>query len=444
MADILTAKGKETFRVLVVDDEENVLRSLRRLFIDEDFETFTAPSAREGIELIKRQEFALILSDQRMPEMGGAEFLEKARELSPDSVRIILTGYADINAAINAINKGGAYMYLSKPWDDNNLLLTVRDAVQRYALLKENKYLTELTKKQNDRLEKWNAELEIHVQKQTIELSRQNKELEKLLEKGRKNLRDFITAFSNLIELRDKTLQSHSKNVASLSSSIATKMKLGSAESETIIIAAYLHDIGKVGVPDIALLKGISELNREELREYMKHPVTGQSAIDSIEDFREVGTLIRHHHEWYNGKGFPDKLKGKDIPLGARILAIADELDVLVEGDYSIPATEGALKKIHSSLHTQFDPALYEFLEAVARENMKNFSATTSNVEMEIGIKDLIPGMVLSRDMRSGTGFLLLSKGTTLDSKSVETLKRSYYLDPSKTGVFVRVKNIQS
>jgi len=109
------SSNEESPKILFVDDEENVLRALKRLFFDENFEIYTAPSGKAGLEILKGCEIAVIVSDQKMPEMSGAEFLEKATELSPDSIRIVLTGYADVNAAINAINKGGAYRYITKP-----------------------------------------------------------------------------------------------------------------------------------------------------------------------------------------------------------------------------------------------------------------------------------------------------------------------------------------
>ena len=137
-------------RILFVDDEENVLRSLKRLFMSEDYTVLTALSGPDGLAVLKEVEVPVIISDQRMPVMTGAEFLEKSRELSPDSVRIILTGYADVEAAIGAINRGGAYRYVSKPWNDNELLLVIKDAFDKYRLVKENKYLTELTIQQND------------------------------------------------------------------------------------------------------------------------------------------------------------------------------------------------------------------------------------------------------------------------------------------------------
>ncbi len=137
-------------KILFVDDEENVIRSLQRLFIDEGYDIFAVTSAGKGLEILRDNEIAVIVSDQRMPQMSGAEFLEAARKIRPDSVRIILTGYADAQTAIDAINKGGAYRYIAKPWNDDDLILAVRGAVEQYRLIGENRRLVELTKKQNE------------------------------------------------------------------------------------------------------------------------------------------------------------------------------------------------------------------------------------------------------------------------------------------------------
>jgi HD-GYP domain-containing protein (c-di-GMP phosphodiesterase class II) len=232
-------------------------------------------------------------------------------------------------------------------------------------------------------------------------------------------------------------MRNHSNNVALLSKSIAEEIGLTSLETETIAVGAQLHDIGKIGAPDIILIKNIDELSSDEMAEYVKHPIRGQAAIDGIEDFRGPGILVRHHHEWYNGKGFPDGLKGENIPIGARIISIADSLDRTLQGE--MRSIDTALIQIKSMLASQFDAALYASLEKAAR---KLFSSIIRNdiVEIELNTKDLSPGMILSRDVSTGTGLLLLRKGTVLNEKNIETLKRAVYLDPSKRGIFVTTK----
>ncbi|MBI5213259.1 MAG: response regulator [Nitrospirae bacterium] len=429
---------KEIFNILFVDDEENVLRSLKRLFIDDsNIEVFTALSGKAGLEILKNNDIAVIVSDQRMPEMSGAQFLEKAKRLQPDSVRIVLTGYADVNAAMDAINKGGAFKYITKPWDDNDLMLSVLNSIETYRLKKENRRLSELTKKQNEELKKWNTELEFYVQQHTVELTKQNKELNTLNEKLKTNLKEFITAFSNLIELRDKTVRSHSNTVAALSEGIAEKLGLSKSEVDAITTAAQLHDIGKIGIPDIVLFKNTDELTPDEMEEYTKHPVRGQAAVDPVEELREAGMLIRSHHEWHDGNGFPDRLSGNKIPLGSRIIAIADKLDRLTSGGAGKLSIESALNVVKSLSGIQFDPELYGMLHEVAREKITINVGAADAMEVELRPKDLMPGLIVSRDVMTGTGLLLLRKGMTLNERNIETMKRGYHIDPSKSGIFV-------
>ena len=424
--------------ILFVDDEENVLRSLKRLFVSQEYEVLTALSGGEGLAILKDIEVPVIVSDQRMPVMTGAEFLEKSRPLSPDAVRIILTGYADVEAAIGAINRGGAYRYVSKPWNDSDLLRVIKDAFEKYHLVRENQYLTELTTKQNEELKKWSVELELYVQQHTIDLTKQNKELKKLNLKLKKNVSEILRSLSSLIELRNGSMRNHSNNVAILSTAIAEEIGLTAPEIEMISTASQLHDIGMIGAPDIVLLKNVGELSPDEMTEYVKHPVRGQAAIDCIEDFRGPGILIRHHHEWYNGRGFPDGLKGDNIPMGARIIAIADRFERILHDE--MQDIDSALAKVKSMLATQFDATLYTPLEKTARELFRSIERDTDSIEVELKTKDLAPGMVISRDVITGTGLLLLRKGTVLSDKNIETLKRAVNLDPSKSGIFVNKK----
>jgi DNA-binding NtrC family response regulator len=138
-------------RVLFVDDEKNILNAVKRLFMDEPFEVLTADSGAAGLDVLKQNpDIGVIVSDQRMPGMSGAEFLEQSRPVSPEAVRIVLTGYADITAAVDAINKGGAWKYLSKPWKDDHLIEVVREAAENFSLRRENRRLTEIVNRQNE------------------------------------------------------------------------------------------------------------------------------------------------------------------------------------------------------------------------------------------------------------------------------------------------------
>jgi FixJ family two-component response regulator len=157
--------------ILFVDDEESILKTIKRLFMDEDYRIITANGGQAALDLLNGGETpAVIVSDQRMPQMGGAEFLAKAKEKLPQSIRMVLTGYADVNAAVEAINLGGIYRYILKPWNDDDLKLSVKEAVERFDLVVQNKRLTEELKEKNNQLSDWNKSLEVKVEERTREL----------------------------------------------------------------------------------------------------------------------------------------------------------------------------------------------------------------------------------------------------------------------------------
>jgi len=319
---------RSTVSVLFVDDEQNILHSLERLFFDEEFQTLTASSGAEGLSILsQRDDVAVIVSDQRMPEMSGAEFLERSREIAPDAVRMVLTGYADISAAMDAINKGGAARYLTKPWDDRALLQTIRDGVDYYLVLRENRRLSEVIRKQNEELEEWNKNLKSRVMEQTTVIRKQNEELSQRSARLAAAFDGMIESFSLLVELMNPRLRNHARNVTELSVSMARELGVSGNELETIRRAALLHDIGMIGMPPHLFGKRPSDMTPEELRLFQQHPVRGQTAIDAVEELRPAGVLIRHHHEQYNGNGYPDRLAKEEIPLGARIIGFANYID---------------------------------------------------------------------------------------------------------------------
>lgn len=189
--------------ILFVDDEPNILKTLRRLFMDEDYDVETASSGQEALDLLEGGlKPTVIVSDQRMPEMGGAEFLTKASQLVPDSMRMVLTGYADINAAIMAINQGGIYRYVMKPWDDEELKRTVGEAVTHFNLIVENRALTQELAEKNLRLAEINEQLEDMVQTRTEELHQKVRELE-----GRDTIQQYLLSVHTLTDFLQTVLR---------------------------------------------------------------------------------------------------------------------------------------------------------------------------------------------------------------------------------------------
>ncbi|MBI5117839.1 response regulator [Candidatus Poribacteria bacterium] len=413
--------------VFCVDDDENILRSLERLFTDEGYTLITVCSGEEALEKLKSATVSLVISDQRMPGMQGIDLLKRVREISPDTMCILLTGHADIKAAISAINSGAVYKYIEKPWDDVQLKITVRRALEQYDLLRRNKKLNEIVKEQNAELKYLNKNLEDKVLERTEEIARQNVRLEELNERLKKNFIDTTRVFGALVEMRDEYVGGHSKRVAVASKGVASMLRLPEEETFDIEVAALLHDIGKIGLKDdllrIQSFRPGDPGNRELQQQ---HAVMGQMSLAGIDGLQAVAKLIRHHHENYDGTGVPDGLKGEDIPLGSRIIAVIDAFDSLrFRRKPQLPFSEKAACSCLEKLsNTKFDPEvvgkLFEFLEGLrAKEPRRKIAKVTSRAMHE--------DMVLAHDIITNSNMLLVAHGERMKQSYLEKIR--YYVE---------------
>ena len=288
--------------LLLVDDEPSILSALRRLLRPIGYRIHTAESGRAGLAILEQEAVDLVISDMRMPEMDGAKFLEQVRRRWPATTRILLTGYADVTSTIEAINRGEIYRYVSKPWDDNDLTLVVRDALESARLRNENTRLLALTRTQNEELKEFNLRLEDKVQQRTAELELANTKL-------KQNFIISIKIFSGLMELRGGTMLGHSRRVADLARRLAVRMGVDNKGQQDIFFAALLHDVGKIGFPDTQLARSVAKMNAEELSRYRHHTIAGEAALMPLDEMKHVALIVRSHHERYDGQGFPDKLQ---------------------------------------------------------------------------------------------------------------------------------------
>ncbi len=406
------------FTLLFVDDEANILSSLKRLFRPFGYRIFTAESGAEGLEIMAREAVDLVVSDMRMPEMNGAQFLEKVREKWPDTVRILLTGYAEIGSTIEAINKGQIYRYISKPWEDNDITLTIQHALQQKQLEHEKLRLEELTRRQNAELKELNATLEDKVRARTEEVRQTMGFLEVAHDKLKKSFITSIRVFSNLIEMRDANMVGHARRVADLARTIAQRMGLKDAEVQDVFVAGLLLDVGKIGLPDHLLDKPFASLTAEERSRVVKHPIKGQMALMALEQLQGAAQLIRSHCERFDGTGYPDRLAGLAIPPGARILAVANDYDAAQLGMLLTRRLKpaDAVAFIREGAGKRYDPAV---VDAFIRNSMDSGMET----ELALGSRQLVPGMELLRDLVAKDGLLLLTKGTVLTGKMIEEIQ---------------------
>jgi len=295
--------------------------------------------------------------------------------------------------------------------------------------------------RQNEELKKWNSELELYVQQQTLDIQKKNNDLEKLNEQLRSKFKKSIEVFSNLIEMRDKSMSNHAKNVAMLSRQIAVGLQLGPVETNNLLVAALLHDIGKIGVSDAVLMKDPRSWNDVDTMEYRSHPVRGQVAVDILDGFHDIGLTIRHHHENVDGTGFPDGLKKNAIPLGSRIIAVVDAFDRIASMTISsAEILQKTMETLEFSVDIRYDRQVLTCFRTIVEDRIRAMAkqGTVSEEETELQPTLLQPGMILSRDIRSGTGILVLARGNVLDQQFIKAIQRFYQIDAPRNGIYVR------
>ena len=407
-------EGVRVWRILCVDDEPNIVAALKRLFRGSGYQVITATSGAEALACLEQEPVDLVFSDMRMPGMSGAQLLEQIRQRWPHTTRVLLTGYSDINSTIAAINSGEVFRYITKPWDDGEVLAIARQVFERHALQHEKERLEALLKTKNQALTELNETLEEKVAERTHELVQ-------LSQKLKKNYLASIKVFSNVLEWRGGHLSGHSRRVADLSRRTARAMDMVEADQQDTFIAGLMHDIGHISLSDALLAKPVPKLTEEETAQYRRHAMLGEQALMALDDMQAVGNIIRSHHERHDGLGYPDGLAGAMIPLSARIIAVAETYDDLQIGHLSsTPLTAAdARSMIARGRGTQFDPEVVDvflqvLLEAVPRSEAPPRMLRTAQLRA---------GMVLARDLRSAEGAVLLAADHVLTPELIQRLK---------------------
>lgn len=428
-AGATTPAAAPHWTLLCVDDEPNILSALKRSLRTENWRVLTAGGGAEALELLARENIDLVISDMRMPVMDGAQLLEQVSQRWPACIRILLTGHADMNATVAAINRGRIFRYLNKPWDDDELRAVVRQGLDLLALERERQRLEVLTQQQNAQLHDANVLLEQRVSERTAELSKAH-------DKVKRSYMTSIKVFSGLLELREGRLAGHGRRVADMARKLANAMGLSDDETHQIFVAGLLHDIGLIGVPDTLLAKTVARHNAADTALFHRHAEIGEQALLPLEEMQPVAALIRAHHERFNGQGFPDKRAGNDIPMGARILAIVDTFDDLQNGHLveSALTSQEARTVIRHGRGTQFDPEVVDvFLHITEPDRPK---APPADVMMTTA--QLEPEMVLARDLVSTTGVLMLTAGHVLNPLVIRRVREFELREGGKLVLYIR------
>lgn len=382
---------KKTAHILCVDDEPNVLKSLRRLFRGVDYIVHLAESGTKGLEVLEQENIDLIISDMRMPHMDGAEFLTQAALRWPDTVRILLTGFADIESTIAAVNQGKIYSYCSKPWEDDELKVLVAKAIDEKRLREERVLLFDIIHKKNAQLKDLNSNLEDKVEQRTGQLKTSFRQLDKAHETLKKQYTDSIKTFAKIIEMRPGIRGGHSTYIANFSRLVAIKLGLAEDDTKSILYAGLLLQIGKMGFSDKLLSQPYFEMKTQERNSYLKHALEGESLLKGMAQLKDAATLIKYQFEHFDGTGYPDGIHGQQIPRGSRILNVVRDYLSYIEGSMTGAgmSVEDVQERLIKKKDSFYDPVIVDTFLAVLKETKDD------NVRpvVEISWTQLEPGM---------------------------------------------------
>ncbi|HLT14840.1 MAG TPA: HD domain-containing phosphohydrolase [Marinobacter sp.] len=413
----------EGARLLLVDDEDNILRSLQRVLRREPWQLTLAHSGDEALAAMADEKFDLVISDARMPGMDGPTLLAEIRRKYPWCIRILLTGYADINSTVKAINDGQIYRYISKPWDDDELRLIIRQALAFQYSERRRLALEKLTRKQNKELQQLNASLEDKVRERTEEL----KETADMLDLAYKELsQSYVTTtevFSSLINKRLPANRQPNAKVITLVKVFGEFIGLNAEQIRNLAMAAALYNLGKLSWPDDLFMAPSDLLSKDQRLEYLKYPVAGEQILLALEPLKDTARIIRHHQEKWNGYGVPERLEGSDIPLESRILKLAVDFIELQFGlilERKVNR-DNAIKLLKRYRDRLYDPELTDrFIEMLIE-----LAPDVDHEDPSIMILDTLrlkPGMVLAKNLYAASGMLLLNEGKEMTAALIDKL----------------------
>ncbi len=363
--DILLRISDDTkHTILIVDDEENNLQLLKRTFRS-TYDILTATNGLEAIDVVKQygNTISLIISDQKMPVMEGIDFFKAIRHDYPQIIKILLTGHLDTDILVAAINDCDLYQYILKPFEPEELRIAVENGIKKYSLATNNK-------------EYYNDLRELFYQT--------------------------IRAISNALDTKDAYTNGHSLRVTLYSMILARELNLDEGLIEEIEIAGLLHDIGKIVMPKRILCKN-GRLDDDEFLIMKSHPTKGEKIVFNIKKLQKISEWVKAHHEKWDGTGYPDALKGEEIPFVGRLIAVADTYDAMTSTRPYRKALEHefAISEVKRCAGTQFDPKMAEAFVRVAdkideaRKNpegvYEQYSVLARSVKFKITSEAAIP-----------------------------------------------------
>jgi response regulator RpfG family c-di-GMP phosphodiesterase len=346
----------------------------------------------------------VVISDMRMPAMNGAEFLSRVAKDWPQVMRLLLTGYAEMDAAIEAINSGHIYGYYNKPWEDMELRIGVENALKQKRLAEERDQLMVKLEERNRALKDLNANLDSRVKVRTAQLQTALGQVKSSNQELKRHYSDTVRAFSRFVDLREGNASGHVRRVAERAHRLGQELGMKAKDLQDLVFAALLLQVGKLSLPDRLIERPMSSLSKQERDNFLRHASVGASVLKDIGPLRQAARLIALQYECYDGSGIPNGLIGDDIPLGTRLLAVVRDYDLMLEGRTTGNAmraseAQGQLRRLRGR---KYDPdAVDALLQLVGPVSQQDYRPV-----IEASHLDLIPGMEIVEIIYGGQVFL--------------------------------------
>ncbi|NBF05135.1 response regulator [Pseudomonas sp. Fl5BN2] len=426
--------------VLLVDAQEEILQRLRQLLSPHPYTLHFAHDATQALHVMATQEVDLVISAAHLPQMDGATLLARIHQDYPATTRILLTGDPELTLIAKAINEGEIYRYLSKPWDDQALLLTLRQALDHQHSERERQRLEALAQQQNTELKALNTLLEKRVAARTAELQQTADMLDLAYEELKHSYATGAELFSLLVNQRLPADKQTNRRIIELVRAYCKVQGIDAATQRDLAMAAALHNIGKLSWSDSMMITPADLLHHHQREHYRAYPQQSESLLMTLEPVQDAAHLIRHHQEHWDGGGFPDRLKGELIPLGSRLLKLAVDFIELQCGlilERRMNSDE-ALVFIRKYAGRLYDPELVEGFIQVCSVYLSDVTLGDPSVKV-LGTRELAAGMVLARNLNANNGMLLLNAGKVLNLPLVDKLIAFETMEGARYSVFVKL-----
>lgn len=420
--------------VLLVDDEPHVLEALGNLLRMKGYQVFIAPNGQEGKQILRANEIGVLIADQRMPDMTGADLLAYARVHSPCTARILLTGHNDIETAMEAINRGGVFRLVEKPWETSKLLHILELAMGNYQLVSSQERLDEQLRLENEALKQNNQELELRVAEHLAKLQAQQMELSRLRASFSASSDAAVKALISIIELGDLKVAEHCRRTATLVQQFGVFLKLSPERILELERAAQLHWLGLLNAPTTLYEKECADFDAVEQATWEFHPLLGQQAICHMPALQRVGMIILHYLRPFAGPRFQngdcceegDGVLDSELIKDCQILAICSEFSrSLTRREPGSArswqaARERGLARLQNAAQGRFCPKMLgRFQEMIEQELFQSRSRS-----IPVDLEELLPGMILAGPVETTQGIPVVPGETVITSELLERLRR--------------------